>query len=85
MTWPTMILVFVIVWWVVLFTVLPWGAKPRDNPEIGHAASAPERPMLWRKAAVTTAISVILSLGAYWLIESDAVSFREEARRASQE
>jgi len=77
MTWPTMILVYLIIWWVVLFAVLPWGVRPRDKPELGHAASAPERPMLWRKALVTTVISAILFAGAYWLITSEYLSLRE--------
>ncbi len=80
MTWPTMILVYTIIWWVVLFTVLPWGARPPKNTEVGHAASAPERPMLWRKALVTTLISAVLFAGVYWLIESEYLSFRDELR-----
>ncbi len=80
MTWPTMILVFTIIWWVVLFAVLPWGARPPDDSEVGHVASAPERPMLWRKALITTLISAVLFAGAYWLIESDYFSFRNELR-----
>ncbi|GAB5469027.1 MAG: hypothetical protein Kilf2KO_20570 [Rhodospirillales bacterium] len=80
MTWPTMILVFFIIWWVVLFAVLPWGARPPERSELGHASSAPERPMLWRKAAATTGITIVLFLIAYWLIESDFLSFRVPPR-----
>lgn len=76
MTWPTMVLVYVIIWWVVLFTVLPWGAHPPENPEVGHASSAPERPMLWRKMLITTVIAAILFAGAYWLITSDFLPLR---------
>jgi len=72
----TGILVYVLIWWLVLFMVLPWGASPPDEPEVGHAPSAPERPMLWRKALATTVIAAILWVGAYVLITSELLQFR---------
>jgi predicted secreted protein len=76
MTWVTGLAVYVVVWWIVLFTVLPWGAQPPDNPQPGHATSAPEKPRMWIKAGVTTVIAAIVWLGIYWLVESDLISFR---------
>lgn len=72
----TGILVFVMIWWVVLFAVLPWGIRVPDEQEPGHATSAPSNPRLLRKALITTAISVVLWAIAYTLIESDLISFR---------
>lgn len=63
---------------MVIFAVLPWGVKVPDEPEPGHAASAPERPMLWRKAAITTVIAAVIWLLVYYLIESDLIQFRPE-------
>jgi predicted secreted protein len=63
---------------VVIFAVLPWGVKVPDKPEPGHAPSAPERPMLWRKAAITTVIAAVIWLLVYYLIESDLIQFRPE-------
>ena len=60
----------------MLFAVLPWGVKVPENPETGHATSAPERPMLWRKAAITTLISGVIWLGVYALVESDLIAIR---------
>jgi predicted secreted protein len=77
MTWFTGLMVYAIIWWVVLFAVLPWGVHVPDQHEPGHATSAPEKPMLWRKAAVTTAIATVLWVIAYYLITSDLISFRE--------
>jgi len=77
MGWFTGIIVFVIVWWVVIFMVLPWGARPPENPEPGHAPSAPENPQLLKKALITTAISVVVWLVIYAVVESDLISFRE--------
>lgn len=67
---------YLVIWWVVLFAVLPWGVKVPENPEEGHATSAPERPMLWRKAAITTLISGVLWVGLYFLIKSDLITVR---------
>ena len=63
MNWFSGILVYVIIWWLVLFMVLPWGARPPENPEPGHANSAPEKPRLWLKAGVTSVIA-----GVFWVI-----------------
>ena len=76
MTLFTGILVYTLIWWVVLFTVLPWGVKVPDDPEPGHATSAPSNPHLLRKFIVTTLIATLLFGVAYYLIESDLISFR---------
>ena len=69
-------MVFIIIWWVVLFAVLPWGVHVPEKQEPGHATSAPENPMLWRKAAATTVIASILWGVAYYVIESDLIPVR---------
>ena len=76
MNWFTGIMVYVMIWWVVLFTVLPWGVKVPEEPEPGHATSAPEKPRLVRKFAITTVIATLLWGIAYYLIESGLISFR---------
>ncbi len=75
--WFTGALVYVMIWWVVIFAVLPWGVRVPDEPEPGHAASAPETPMMARKLLVTTAIATVLWVIAYLIIESDWISFRQ--------
>ncbi|MCR9254892.1 MAG: DUF1467 family protein [Alphaproteobacteria bacterium] len=77
MGWVSGIAVFVIVWWVVLFTMLPIGVRPPENPEEGHATSAPERPMLGKKFLWTTLISTVIWAGIYWAVTSDIYSFRD--------
>lgn len=51
------------VWWVVLFMVLPFGVRT-ENPEKGHDAGAPQKPYLLRKFIITTVISLFVT----WLI-----------------
>lgn len=79
MHWAIGIAVFVITWWVVLFAVLPWGASPPEEVEAGHAPSAPARPRLLLKMAVTTGITCVVWLGIYALVQFDLISFREMA------
>jgi predicted secreted protein len=76
MNWFTGVLVYVMIWWVVLFTVLPWGVRVPDEHTPGHATSAPARPMILRKFLVTTVIAGVLWAVAYYVIQSDLVSFR---------
>ena len=79
MSWVSGIVVYVILWWIVLFMVLPFGVRRSEEVEPGHEAGAPANPMLWRKALITTAIAAVLWGLAYWVIESDLISFRPAA------
>ena len=51
---------FIIIWWLVLFMVLPWRAQPSENLLPGNTPSAPDNPLIALKALVTTGITVIL-------------------------
>lgn len=66
----TGIAVYVIVWWVVLFAILPWGVRPDESAIPGAMAGAPERPRLWLKIAVTTGVA-----GLAWLLIAAAVAY----------
>ena len=76
----TGISVYVVVWWVVLFAVLPWGVRAPNTPEPGMADSAPERPRILLKFAVTTLVAAVVWLGIFALVQSDLISFREMAK-----
>jgi len=76
MTWVQGIVAYVVIWWVVVFAVLPFGIRPVEEGDIGHAAGAPANPRLWFKAGVTTVIAAVLWLGLFLLVNSDVVSFR---------
>ncbi len=70
-------MVYLVIWWVVIFAVLPWGVRVPETHEPGHATSAPEDPKLGRKAAITTAISAVIWIGVYLIVQSDLVTLRE--------
>jgi len=80
MTWVEGVVVYVLVWWVVVFAVLPWGVRPPRAGEMvpGQAPGAPIRPRLWLKAAVTTGVAAVIWLIIWAIIRSDLISFRGE-------
>lgn len=84
MGWVTGTVVYLLVWWILLFAILPWGATPEAEPEPGMATSAPARPRLLLKFAVTTALAGLIWLGIYGLTEADIISFRDLARGMSR-
>jgi predicted secreted protein len=75
MGWIPGIFVYVLIWWVVIFAVLPWGVKVPDEPEPGHASSAPRNPHLLIKVIVTTVVSFVIWLIVRWIITSGIISF----------
>ncbi len=79
MDWGPGIVVFVIIWWLVLFCVLPWGVRQPHTLEAGHAAGAPENPRMWLRFAVTTLIAAALWGLANYVAASGWISFRGAA------
>ena len=67
MQWLSQVMIYVLIWFVVLFAVLPWGVRQSSDPEPGHDPGAPVNPNLWRKAIVTTVISLLL-WGVYFYV-----------------
>ena len=61
--------VYAVLWWGVLYMVLPWKSAPPQTHVPGHATSAPEKPHLRRKFLVTTAISALLWLAVNEMVE----------------
>jgi predicted secreted protein len=70
MNWFTGIIVFLLVWWVSIFLVLPFG----HNRDVD---GTPVIPHLKRKLLLTTFLAVFIWAGIYILIESDLISFRK--------
>lgn len=76
MNWATGVVVFVMVWWVTFFAILPLGV--RGQYEAGEVApgsepGAPENPNMWRKARTTTLIAVIAFALIYMVIRFELV------------
>lgn len=81
----TILLVFVIAWWMIFFAALPVGVRAQHEVEDedgepiteGTAPSAPVNPNLKKKAMWTTVIAVVVTIGYYYLANSGLVNFRE--------
>ncbi|MGB0844851.1 MAG: DUF1467 family protein [Alphaproteobacteria bacterium] len=71
MNFLSLIIVFTIIWWIVIFMVLPIGLNSQVN-EVG----APLKPQLKKKMLITTGIAFVLTLGAYLLVELGGLNVR---------
>ncbi len=80
MGWVSGTAVFFMIWWTLIFCVLPWGNRMQDIPEGGQAGSAPINPRIKEKFIATTIVSVIVWVIIYALIESNLISFHEMAK-----
>jgi predicted secreted protein len=75
------IAIYFVLWWLVLFAVLPWGIRSQHesgNVEPGTDPGAPLRPLLLRKAIATTVVSALIfpaGLAAWesWLVTLDSL------------
>jgi predicted secreted protein len=68
---------FVLIWWTVLFAVLPLGTSPVAEPDPATGwRGAPARPQIARKLVITTLVSLAIWAGCAAIIESGWISFR---------
>jgi predicted secreted protein len=75
----TAIAIFFLIWWVVLFAVLPWGI--RSQHESGDMApgtdpGAPAIPRLGRKLLWTTLVSALIFGACYVVYVNHLVSLQ---------
>lgn len=72
------IAIYFIIWWTVLFVVLPFGirsaAETGTDVAEGHDAGAPLHAGMMLKAIVTTVISCVVFGGVYGLVTMDLLS-----------
>jgi len=60
--------VFFLIWWVVLFAVLPWGVRGQHEGGVitpGTDPGAPAVPHLGRKLVWTTLVATVIFAGCY--------------------
>jgi predicted secreted protein len=57
------VFVFILIWWVVIFAVLPFGNAPSEKADmaLGQARSAPAKPRLKQKFIWTSIIALIIN------------------------
>jgi predicted secreted protein len=68
---------YVLIWWTVLFAVLPLGVSPVAGPDKSSGwRGAPARPRIGRKLLITTLASAVLWGACALVIVSGWISFR---------
>ncbi len=78
MNWVSGAVLYILIWWVALFAVLPIGTRAVENADATSGwRGAPAAPQLWRKIGITTAVACVVWALAYGAIVSDLISFRE--------
>jgi len=70
--------IYFILWWTVLFAILPWGVRSHREAGIaneeGNDPGAPVMPRLLMKAVATTVVSTILFFGGYAMWKAGWIS-----------
>ena len=78
MGWPTVILVYVILWWLSFFVVLPFGQVTQEEAgDVTHGtvASAPIGLNWKKKILLTSIMAAVLTTVAYVVVTWDLFGF----------
>ena len=75
------IIVYVLIWWIIFFSVLPIGIqsnKEKFREKIdGVDPGAPNNPKIAKKFLITTIITSIIFIVIYYLVEFNLLNLRE--------
>ncbi len=77
MAWTTIVAIYFITWWIVLFAVLPWGIRSQtEHGDVtpGTDPGAPVLPRLVSKIVWTTVVTTILFEGFYYAFATRLIS-----------
>ena len=74
------IIVYVLIWWIIFFSVLPLGIKSnkekfKETIE-GIDPGAPINPRIGKKFLITTIITSIIFIVIYYLVKFDLLNLR---------
>ena len=57
----TAVAIYFLIWWIALFTVLPWGVSAQGDDAVpGTDPGAPRLPKLWSKLLWTTIVATVV-------------------------
>jgi predicted secreted protein len=81
----TALAIYFVMWWVVLFAILPWGVRSQhegaaEDMVPGSDPGAPALPYLARKLLATTAVTAILFGIFYWVYVNQLITLDQLAR-----
>ncbi len=74
------IIIYVMIWWVVFFSILPVGIKSNNKTFKetleGSDPGAPKNPKIAKKFLITTIITSILFIMIYYLVNIGVLNLR---------
>tara|TARA_B100000963_G_C22458820_1_gene594680 strand:- start:400 stop:654 length:255 start_codon:yes stop_codon:yes gene_type:complete len=75
------IIIYVMIWWIVFFSILPIGIQSnkksfKESIE-GIDPGAPKNPKIAKKFFITTIITSILFIMIYYLVENELFDLRK--------
>jgi predicted secreted protein len=76
MSWFVAVAMYVVIWWLTIFAVLPLGVKPAEKGDIGAGAGAPANPRLWYKVGITSIVAAVLWVIMFGVIHFGLVDLR---------
>ena len=77
MNWATGVVLYIMIWMLTLFAVLPIGTQPEsDADNLTGWRGAPREARMWRKVLITTIVATIVFAIALVVILNDWLSFR---------
>ncbi|HWN49966.1 MAG TPA: DUF1467 family protein [Xanthobacteraceae bacterium] len=80
MPWTTILAIYFIMWWLVFFTVLPWGIRSQEeHTDVvrGTDPGAPKVHGLKTKLVWTTVLATVVFAAFYWAFVTKAVAFED--------
>ena len=87
MSVPFAIAIYVVIWWTVLFAVLPIGVRTQGEDGVvvpGTPESAPTRPRLLRVVVLTTVISALVFGGVWAAVSYDVLNLQRLLGRTTK-
>ena len=71
------LIIFVLIWWIIFFSLLPIDVD-RKHKEIVEGADkgSPENPKIIKKIIYTTTITLIIFIGIFMLVKYDYLNLR---------
>ena len=71
------VVIFVIIWWIVFFSLLPLDVNREKNNKIeGEDPGSPENPKILKKFVYTTIFSLLLFSIIYYLVHYNYLNLR---------
>lgn len=75
--------IYLLIWWVTLFMILPLGVERHDEPGKGYDSGAPKSADIKKKLLLNTLVSAIIMAVIWVLVEIDVIRWREWFDRGS--